>query len=156
MEISGLMSRFSCVIYFFMIVYIENELDMGVNNMAKILINHLASIRELEMDIKQINIFIGEQATGKSTLCKAVYYFRNFKEILLDYYYAVGQYGKNEKGLIKTLNSKLKDSFVSLFGYSWKLPADLSMKYCYTNDNYIQINLVHGQKNIFHYNIVRN
>lgn len=53
---------------------------------AKIVIDHLASIHHVEIELKQMNVFIGEQATGKSTLCKAVYYFRNLKEILLDYY----------------------------------------------------------------------
>lgn len=65
---------------------------------AKIVINHLASIRHIEMDINQMNLFIGEQATGKSTLCKAIYFFRNVKEILLDYYYTVGQDGESQKG----------------------------------------------------------
>lgn len=107
--------------------------------LAKIIIHHLASIHHVEMDIKKINIFIGEQAAGKSTLCKAVYYFRNFKEILLDYYYTIGQTGVTDRGLVKELNTRLKDSFIRLFGYSWKLPDDLSMEYYYTKDCFIKI-----------------
>jgi len=108
---------------------------------AKIVIDHLASIHHIEMDIKRVNIFIGEQATGKSTLCKAVYYFRNLKEILLDYYYRLGTDGGNGNGLTKEVNGKLRDSFVSLFGYSWKLPDNLSMKYYYTNEFSVRVNL---------------
>ncbi len=114
--------------------------------MAKIVINHLGSIHHIEMDIKRVNIFIGEQATGKSTLCKAVYFFRNLKEVLLDYYYTVGQDGKSNKGLIKELSSRLKDSFVSLFGYSWQLPDDLSMEYYYSDEHSIKINLMQERK----------
>lgn len=114
--------------------------------MAKIVIDHLASIHHIEMEINRMNIFIGEQATGKSTLCKAVYYFRNLKEVLLDYYYMIGQDGSTDKGLIKELNTRLKDSFVSLFGYSWQLPEDLSMEYYYTDSCSMKVNLVKKKK----------
>ena len=114
--------------------------------MAKIVINHLGSIHHVEMDIKRVNIFIGEQATGKSTLCKAVYYFRNLKEVLLDYYYTVGQEGESSKGLLKELSSRLKESFVSLFGYSWQLPADLSMDYYYSEQHWVKIKLMQAER----------
>lgn len=114
--------------------------------MAKIVIDHLASIHHIEMDIKRVNIFIGEQATGKSTLCKAVYYFRNLKEILLDYYYSLGTGGGNGNGLTKELNGKLRNSFVSLFGYSWQLPDNLSMEYYYTNEFSVRVNLINRKK----------
>lgn len=114
--------------------------------MAKIVINHLASIHHIEIDIKRVNIFIGEQATGKSTLCKAVYYFRNLKEILLDYYYKLGTDGGNGNGLTKELNGRLRSSFVSLFGYSWQLPDNLSMEYYYTSGFSVRVNLINRKK----------
>lgn len=115
-------------------------------NVAKIVIDHLASIHHVEIELKQMNVFIGEQATGKSTLCKAVYYFRSLKEILLDYFYSAGQNGQGSKGLTKELNSRLKDSFVSLFGYSWELPSNLAMEYYYTDNYTMKINIVEKRK----------
>lgn len=47
--------------------------------MGRITIKHLGVIKDFEMDIKQFNLLIGEQATGKSTICKAVYFFRSIK-----------------------------------------------------------------------------
>lgn len=38
--------------------------------MQKIIIKYLGPVRELEMEIKDFNLFIGEQATGKSTVAK--------------------------------------------------------------------------------------
>ena len=114
--------------------------------MAKIVIHHLAAIHHMELDIRQFNVFIGEQATGKSTLCKAVYYFRNFKEILLDYYYGAAQHGETKRGVIRELNTRLKDSFIKLFGYSWQLPDDLSMEYYYTKECYIKMRLIRKEK----------
>ena len=42
--------------------------------MQKIIIKYLGPVRELEMEIKDFNLLIGEQATGKSTVAKAIYF----------------------------------------------------------------------------------
>ena len=47
--------------------------------MQKVIIKHLGPIKELEMEIKDFNLLIGEQATGKSTVAKAIYFFRSIK-----------------------------------------------------------------------------
>lgn len=114
--------------------------------MARIVIDHLASIHHMEMDIRQINVFIGEQAAGKSTLCKAVYFFRHFKELVLDYFYGIGQNGTDEKNYVKDLSARLKNSFIQLFGYSWGLPLNLSMVYYYTEENWIEVKLKEKEK----------
>lgn len=51
--------------------------------MQKIIIKYLGPVRELEMEIKDFNLFIGEQATGKSTVAKAIYFFRIIKSTLI-------------------------------------------------------------------------
>lgn len=53
--------------------------------LQKIIINHLGPVKELEMEIKDFNLLIGEQATGKSTVAKAIYFFRTIKTTLADY-----------------------------------------------------------------------
>ena len=88
--------------------------------MATIKINHLGVIQRVEIHIKEFNLFIGEQATGKSTICKAVYYFRNFKEILSEYLYGIVLSGRKGHVFPKTLNAQMKDVFIKLFGYSWE------------------------------------
>ena len=44
-------------------------------NMQRIEIRYLGPVQELEMEIKDFNLLIGEQATGKSTVAKAIYFF---------------------------------------------------------------------------------
>lgn len=51
--------------------------------MQKIIIKYLGPVRELEMEIKDFNLLIGEQATGKSTVAKAIYFFRIIKSTFL-------------------------------------------------------------------------
>ena len=53
--------------------------------MQKIIIRHLGPVKTLDMEIKDFNILIGEQATGKSTVAKAIYFFRIIKTTLTDY-----------------------------------------------------------------------
>lgn len=55
--------------------------------MQKIIIKYLGPVRELEMEIKDFNLLIGEQATGKSTVAKAIYFFRIIKSTLHHYFY---------------------------------------------------------------------
>lgn len=51
--------------------------------MHKIQIEYMGPVKELE--VKDFNLLIGEQATGKSTVAKAVYFFRIIKTTLADY-----------------------------------------------------------------------
>jgi predicted ATPase len=51
--------------------------------MERIFIKNIGPIKECEFDIKPINIFIGPQATGKSTIAKLVFCFKSFYRDLL-------------------------------------------------------------------------
>jgi predicted ATP-binding protein involved in virulence len=44
----------------------------------KLIIKNFAGIKELEIEIKRINILIGPQASGKSVCAKLLFYFKNF------------------------------------------------------------------------------
>ena len=51
--------------------------------MHQLIINQLGPIRHCELDIRNTTILTGYQASGKSTIAKAVYFFRSLKEDLL-------------------------------------------------------------------------
>jgi predicted ATP-dependent endonuclease of OLD family len=44
----------------------------------KLIIKNFPGIKEVEIEIKQINILIGPQASGKSVCAKLLFYFKNF------------------------------------------------------------------------------
>ena len=46
--------------------------------MQKIIINNFGAVKNAEIDIKKVLILIGEQASGKSTIAKLIY-FRNHR-----------------------------------------------------------------------------
>lgn len=119
--------------------------------LQKIIINHLGPVKELEMEIKDFNLLIGEQATGKSTVAKAIYFFRTIKTTLADYLcqlFDTSQYnGKDASdGFKKVLKKELKSVFVSLFGYSWDLDDRLYLRYEYTDDIWIDVKLNEKKK----------
>ncbi|MEI0494821.1 AAA family ATPase [Brachyspira intermedia] len=112
--------------------------------MSKLIIKNLGPITDFEMDIKDFNLIIGEQAVGKSTICKCIYFFRTLKddvnafiaELLLN----------NDKNnvlskeeLITKLDVKAKDLFIKIFGdleytdlfifYKYKESIDIKIEY---------------------------
>lgn len=114
--------------------------------LQKIEIKYLGPVKELNMDIKEFNLLIGEQATGKSTVAKAIYFFRMIKTTLTDYLcqlYDNALYNGNDVsgGFHKVLKRELKSIFISLFGYSWDLDKRLYLKYEYTDGIWIDVKL---------------
>lgn len=114
--------------------------------MQKIKIKYLGPIRELEMQIKDFNLLIGEQAIGKSTVAKATYFFRMIKTAITDYLcqlYDDALYNGNDVsgGFKKVIKKELKSIFISLFGYSWDLDQRLYLKYEYADDIWINVDL---------------
>ena len=112
--------------------------------MQKIKICYLGPVKELEMKINDFNLIIGEQATGKSTVAKAIYFFRVIKTTLTDYLcqvYDTASYNGNDvsEGFGKVLKKELKSVFISLFGYSWDLDDRLYLKYVYADEIWIEV-----------------
>lgn len=50
----------------------------------KIVIQNFGPVKEAQINLnKKFQIFIGAQASGKSTICKVVYFVQNIEEIYL-------------------------------------------------------------------------
>lgn len=121
--------------------------------MQKIYIRNNGPIQYFEMEIEKFNLLIGEQATGKSTIAKSIYYFKIIKTKIIDYLTQV--YDSNSYHDIpqeqiwfdKSIKTELKNIFIKLFGYSWDLNSNFYMKYEYATDLWIQVKLKKGDKN---------
>jgi len=112
--------------------------------LQKVNINYLGPVMKLEMNINDFNLLIGEQATGKSTIAKCVYYFRIIKTTITDYLcqlYDTSSYNGSDvsKGFNVVLKRELKSIFISLFGFSWDLDDRLYLKYEYTPEIWIDV-----------------
>lgn len=114
--------------------------------MASIRIKNLGPISDFQMNIEKFNLLIGEQATGKSTISKCIYFFRSIKNELVEHLYSFAtdlDYAKVNY-FPRALNKAMKDIFVQLFGYSWDLDRNLYLKYYFTEDIDVEVSLEDG------------
>lgn len=115
--------------------------------MQKIYIQNNGPVKEFEMEIKSFNVLIGEQATGKSTIAKSIYFFRAIKTTMIDYLTQVCDTGmyksrlQDNNSFDKAIRRELQDIFIRLFGYSWDLNPELKMKCEYADNIAVQVAL---------------
>ena len=103
--------------------------------MQKILIKNFGPIEEAEVEIKQMVVFIGEQASGKSTISKLVYFFKSLKEDLFTLIFNNLEIDEDIRILfIKEIQLK----FYKFFGSTRHLP-DFTVKYYYSSDKNIEL-----------------
>ena len=127
--------------------------NMGESkHMQKIVINNLGAVKEFKSEITKYTVIIGEQGTGKSTIAKSIYYFRNIKTEIIEYLLSIATTGSfvYEDEISNTLfpmsiKKKLKSIFIQLFGYSWDF-SELKMSYDFGNGIDIKIDLVNNPK----------
>lgn len=121
--------------------------------MQKLIINRLGPIEYCELECTQFMTFTGFQASGKSTIAKAIYYFRTVKDDItelakvqamdsfsvdgLEEEYHVGC-GNN---LIKALENHLREKFLRTFGSSWSMLNEMYLEYHFTKSCFVKVSL---------------
>lgn len=121
--------------------------------MQHIVIKNNGPVRDFEMDINKYNVLIGEQATGKSTVAKSIYYSRYIKTLITNFLIQVMERGTysdekvtSSKLFYKYIGHKLKDTFIQLFGYSWELDPDFKIRYSFGEDIWFENVLASGNR----------
>lgn len=109
--------------------------------MQSIQIKHLGPIVNTgKIELNRMNILIGEQASGKSTFCKAVYCFRNYRRITFFYLYERYIYATHNKSFIhRSLETNFIRNFLSILGPMSDLSKDLEVTFWYTDENFIRV-----------------
>ena len=110
-------------------------------------IQHLGPIEKCEINLKQFTVLTGPQSNGKSTVAKAVFFFRTVKQDILQIMMQGGPKaitGKENALWERVLSQKMKDKFLQLFGTSWVMPQDMYMEYTYKKDVSIRVSLSDG------------
>lgn len=116
--------------------------------MQKITIRNNGPVRDVEFDIKKYNVFIGEQATGKSTIAKSIYFSRYVKTLISNYLIQVmennsydGRKPNSNGDFYRDIKDNLRDTFIQLFGYSWELDPEFYIKYEFNEKIWFEIKL---------------
>lgn len=105
-------------------------------------IRGLGPIQACKLSVKQFTVLTGPQSNGKSTIAKAVYFFRTVKQDILNIMMQGGPkaiIGKNSATWDYVLKQRLRDKFLQLFGTSWIMPDYMEMKYSYTEQFWLRV-----------------
>ncbi len=98
--------------------------------MEKIEIKDFVGIKNITLEIRQINILIGPQASGKSIIAKLLYYFKSFIFEIIN----AAEQSKNKRELDRDYKQKFEEYFpTSCWGSN-----NFRIRYS-INDNFIEI-----------------
>ncbi len=110
--------------------------------MQKLIVRNFGPIQELDLDIKDLMLFIGEQATGKSTVAKLVYFFKKeVKDVLISYLFKPLQLDMDGKDASWQLFLEFKDEIGWRFNdfFSGSSNPFSSLDYQYKPDLWLRI-----------------
>ncbi len=108
--------------------------------MSKIEIKDLGPVNKCVMDIDHFMVLTGAQASGKSTIAKAVFFCKSIKDDIYDIITKRVLLGANNTlfhDVIKVLRSK----FLQLFGTSMAMKPTMKLVYQYDDKTFIRISL---------------
>lgn len=107
--------------------------------MAMIEINNLGPITHCCMDLKKFCVLTGPQASGKSTIAKAIFYFRTIKDDCLALYSREKMSAEEKEDFTRILKKYLRGKFMQMFGSSWGMSMSMNMSYTFGENTYIRL-----------------
>lgn len=113
-------------------------------------IRNLGPISNCECCIDEFTIFTGPQSNGKSTVAKAIYFFRTIKQDIISLMQQGGPKmvsGNSKATWNSTVTQRLRVKFLELFGTSWIMPSDMCITYSYSSGSWIKVFLKDSYEN---------
>jgi predicted ATP-dependent endonuclease of OLD family len=109
------------------------------------IIDKLGPVKRAELTVNDFMVFVGSQATGKSTIAKVIFFFRTIKDDILSLVIkksTINTYGGSLITNFQTdMYNLLRDKFLGTFGSSLAMDDDMQLEYEYYKDTYIRIKL---------------
>lgn len=105
-------------------------------------LHHLGPIDECRLTVTPFTVLTGPQSNGKSTVAKAIFFFRTVKQDILSIMMQggpkaiTGNAGATWEHILK---QRMRDKFLQLFGTSWIMSDRMEMKYSYTSQYWIHV-----------------
>lgn len=103
----------------------------------RLIINNLCPIKKSDFYLKDYMVFTGQQATGKSTIAKSIFFFKNIKNLLMSVTKKQLFFSANEIDipLKNKLIKEIRLNFLQVFGSTWGMPQNMAMNYYYDEEN---------------------
>ncbi|MFN0037255.1 MAG: AAA family ATPase [Saprospiraceae bacterium] len=107
--------------------------------MQKIVIQNFGAIKEADIDVKKIVVLIGEQASGKSTIAKLIYFFKALSDRVFDRYY---KSSTTNFSIAEHIVFPVRDEFYNLFGSTRHLPDfEITFFYHHESGRFVKLHL---------------
>lgn len=116
--------------------------------MQKIIIHQLGPVAHCELELNHFMVFTGPQASGKSTVAKSIFFFKNIKNLL---------YTQLRKNFLLTSPSfvaeiiplsaknriirEIRANFLQIFGTTWHMEQSMYLQYYYSDNTFVKITL---------------
>lgn len=110
--------------------------------MQKIIIKNFGPVQEAEIRIMPLLVLIGEQASGKSTIAKLIYYFKSLSEYFFTSYY---NSASSRINLDEDVVFPFRERFYDMFGSTFHLP-DFKIQYWYDEQKHIDLSLTEKKR----------
>jgi len=108
--------------------------------MQKLLIHNFGPIKSAMIEPGKCNIYIGPQASGKSTIVKCIYFFNVLRDdLLLDLFNKIESNMWPDK-YIKVFSGLLKNRFLDFWGPTLHL-NEIDLQYNYSADDWVRLTL---------------
>lgn len=113
--------------------------------MQQLVIKNFGPIKDINVLITDFIVLIGPQASGKSTLSKAVYFFKSLRDDLIRYSLEALENDNFSDPLI-TFSKRVKSKFMDFWGTTHHM-KNIYLKYFYDNGKYLTITIKRGYLN---------
>ena len=110
--------------------------------MAKITLRQFGPIHDCCMDVQRFTVLTGSQASGKSTIAKAIFFFRTIGQDVIAQMKTKNLADTYRTSLENDLKKRLRNKFLQIFGSSWSMPKEMRLRYEYKKQVTIEVYLV--------------
>lgn len=100
-------------------------------------INNFGPVKNARIELHRLTVLIGEQASGKSTIAKLIYFFKSISEEFFSHYY---QSSSKAVDFTQDLIVPIRERFYDFFGSTHHLP-DFKIVYTYAPQRTLTLSL---------------
>lgn len=113
--------------------------------MQKIIVKNFGAVQNAEIDVKKLLVLIGEQASGKSTIAKLIYFFKSLRDDFFNQIYRDTRY--DYLYVPDDLIIPIREKFYDFFGSTFHLPDfEINFLYNVEKDKYLRLTLNNDRK----------
>lgn len=108
----------------------------------KLKVTNFGPVKNVSIEIRPLLVLIGQQASGKSTIAKLIYFFQSLSSEFFSRYY---QSNSEKVDLVRDLKLPIRAKFYDFFGSTFHLP-EFKIEYQYSEGRLLTLSLSSEKK----------